>query len=282
MQNLIRRIQEARRKGLFTDQQMVNQVREYIQVLLLKAIYQSKYGRGLSFGGGTCLRICYTLKRYSEDLDFCLDEAVSGYAFADLNETTARFLKQRGFDCHLHVRSDKVVQKSFIRVSDLLPRIGAQFRHSQKLHIKLEVDTRPIPVMPAERETFFVTKFDENFPILKHTNETLFAGKILAVLHRTYTKGRDYYDLLWHLGQKSGINLGYLNKGMLQQGGKKQFLNEEDVLQVLEKKAAEVSVGAILKDISPFLEDSEEEKWMQDYPKFFRQLLGQYRAVRGS
>ncbi|MDP2600745.1 MAG: nucleotidyl transferase AbiEii/AbiGii toxin family protein [Deltaproteobacteria bacterium] len=276
MQNLTDIVRTAKRAGNFSDQQIINQVREYLQVLILKAIYQSKYGRGLSFAGGTCLRICYTLKRFSEDLDFCLDAPVPKYSFQDLNETVIRFLEQKGFPVDGHVREDKVVQKSFIRFSQVLSMVGARFQKDQKLHIKLEIDTRPVPVMDKDRESFFVTKFDENFPILKHTNETLFAGKILAVLNRAYTKGRDYYDLIWYLTRKTKINLPFLNEGNLRQGVKKPFQDVEEVSQTLSEKVASVSPNAILKDIGPFLEDPNEAVWIKNYQQYFRQVLEQY------
>lgn len=45
-------------------------LREYLQYIILKAIYTSKYGKHLVFLGGTCLRIVYGSARFSEDLDF--------------------------------------------------------------------------------------------------------------------------------------------------------------------------------------------------------------------
>lgn len=276
MQNLTDIIHAAKRARNLSDQQMVNQVREYLQVLILKAIYQSKYGRGLSFSGGTCLRICYVLKRFSEDLDFCLDAAIPEYSFGDLNKIIIRFLEQRGFSVDGHAREDKVVQKSFVRFAQVLSLVGTSFRKDQKMHIKLEVDTRPVPVTDKERESFFVTKFDENFPILKHTNDTLFAGKILAVLNRVYTKGRDYYDLIWHLSRKTKINFAYLNEGHLRQGAKKPFQDIGEVFQTLSEKVALVSLDAILKDLGPFLEDPSEETWIRNYRQIFRQLIEQY------
>lgn len=284
MQNLIKIIQASKRQGSLSDLQIVNQVREYLQVVILKAIYQSKYGRGLSFCGGTCLRICYALKRYSEDLDFCLDLPMPHYSFQDLNRAIIYFLEKRDLPVDNHVREDKVVQKSFIRFPKILPLIGSAFRNTQKLHIKLEIDTRPLPVTDNDRETFFVTQFGENFPILKHTNDTLFAGKILAILGRIYTKGRDYYDLIWHLSQKTKINLAYLNEGYLKQGQSAQgrtvpFQNVSEVLETLAKKVISVPGDAILKDMGPFLEDPGEVSWIRNYPIFFPKVLEQYQAT---
>ncbi|MEW6408487.1 MAG: nucleotidyl transferase AbiEii/AbiGii toxin family protein, partial [Patescibacteria group bacterium] len=49
-----------------------NILREFLQVLILKTLYGSKYNTALIFMGGTCLRICYDIPRFSEDLDFNL------------------------------------------------------------------------------------------------------------------------------------------------------------------------------------------------------------------
>lgn len=47
-------------------------VREEYEILLLKEIFESEYGLGLVFKGGTALRLAYSSPRFSEDLDFTL------------------------------------------------------------------------------------------------------------------------------------------------------------------------------------------------------------------
>jgi predicted nucleotidyltransferase component of viral defense system len=47
-------------------------VREYWEILVLKGLYDSPYGRKLIFKGGTALRLAYDSPRFSEDLDFSL------------------------------------------------------------------------------------------------------------------------------------------------------------------------------------------------------------------
>jgi predicted nucleotidyltransferase component of viral defense system len=47
-------------------------VREYWEILILKGLYDSPYGRKLIFKGGTALRLAYDSPRFSEDLDFSL------------------------------------------------------------------------------------------------------------------------------------------------------------------------------------------------------------------
>jgi len=51
----------------------VHITREFLQLLILKIIYDENYFKNLAFVGGTALRILYNLRRFSEDLDFFTD-----------------------------------------------------------------------------------------------------------------------------------------------------------------------------------------------------------------
>lgn len=277
MQRLAQLVSDSKKKGV-SSEGVLNLIREYLQVLILKAIYQSKYGSGMSFMGGTCLRICHDLKRYSEDLDFSLDGVIPAYSFRELNDIITSFLKNTDFEVDVHSNEDTVVQKSFIRVSKVLHVFGLSPLKDQKLHVKLEIDTRPVPVVTGEVETFFVAKFGEMFPILKHSDTTLFAGKICAVLNREYTKGRDFYDLLWYLNHKENINLRYLNAVFRQAGLDLQFRDAGHVIQALEEKMSSVNVADIMKDIGRFLEDPAEAVVLKQYPAVFAQVVKKYLA----
>ena len=47
-------------------------IREYWELIILKGLYESPYGRHLIFKGGTALRLAYGAPRFSEDLDFSM------------------------------------------------------------------------------------------------------------------------------------------------------------------------------------------------------------------
>lgn len=277
MQNLIKLIRELKNTSHITDQAVLNFAREYLQVLILKTIYQSKYGKAMSFVGGTCLRICHDLKRYSEDLDFTLDNNIQNYSFDELNSVIARSLENLGFEIDLNVSSDKIVQKSFIKIGKILQALSLTRISSQKLHIKLEIDINPVKTSNNDIETFFVTKFNEIFPILKHTDDTMFAGKIHAILSRKYTKGRDFYDLIWYLNNNIPINLKYLNRTLKQDQVNLQFVNNADVIEALKKNIEILNIEDLMKDLRPFLEDtSNEEQWISNYRLVFLQTIKKY------
>jgi Nucleotidyl transferase AbiEii toxin, Type IV TA system len=58
------------------------------------------------------------------------------------------------------------------------------------------------------------------FQVYHHDRASLLAGKIAAVLMRRYTKGRDLYDLMWYLSDRSWPepNLNMLRNAAAQGG----------------------------------------------------------------
>lgn len=274
-------------KKTFSHQDLVNIVRETLQVLCLKFIFQSEHGRCLSFMGGTCLRICYDLKRYSEDLDFSLDQPSQRYAFVDLCHHIEKEFQLRNYKLSLNIHDEKVVQKSYLRFDKLLYLLGLSPDQFQKLHIKIEVDTRPPYIDLQKQESYFVNRYGEIFPILKHVLPTLFASKILALLFRPYARGRDYYDLIWYLNKKSALDMDYLNAGTLQhasqQGAlesKKVFESDESVISALKEKINTINPPIILKDIAPFLEDPTDRIWVKNYLTVFEQISQQWLSAQ--
>ncbi|OIP96596.1 hypothetical protein AUK40_04830 [Candidatus Wirthbacteria bacterium CG2_30_54_11] len=276
MQHLKQLVQQARNAETLTDQNIINLTREYLQVQILKAIYQSKYGRGLAFMGGTCLRICHDLRRYSEDLDFARDRVIPDYSLADLDHGILLFLTSHGFELDMTVNEDKTVQKSFFRFANVLEQFDLNLPKNQKIHIKMEIDTNPVPVSDDALQSYFVNKFDEIFPVLKHNEPTLFAGKISAILNRAYDKGRDYYDLIWYLKRGQTINLDYLNLNLQVAGGSPAFHTGQDVIAALDAKIRTADLGKIVQDIIRFLEDPDEKVWLEDYLAVFQQISSQW------
>lgn len=278
MQNLLRLVEQWRRETpMPSDLLLANRIREYLQVAILKAIYQSKFSGALAFMGGTALRICYDCKRFSEDLDFALDRPTKGYAFPALIRIVRAGFSAQGYAVEVKAAEEKTVQKAFVKFAKVLHPLGLSHREGQKIHIKVEVDTRPIPVADRQLESFFVTKFGEIFPILKHRLETTFAGKLLAILNRPYAKGRDYYDLIWYLARKTPLDLAYLNDG-LRSLGVAPFPDPATALRQVASAIAETRPEIILKDIGRFLEDPTEAQWLRNYEAVLRQLVRQYLA----
>src|SRR3989344_6174307 len=76
-------------------------LREYLQYLILSLIFSHKIGRKLTFLGGTCLRIVYGSKRFSEDLDFDNKNLTEG-EFTLLSQYIAKELEKLGLKVEIH------------------------------------------------------------------------------------------------------------------------------------------------------------------------------------
>jgi len=120
----------------------------------------------------------------------------------------------------------------------------------------------------------FVSGFDELFPISKYDLPTLFAGKMLALLFRPYSRGRDYYDAVWFLKNKITGNMAYFAAGVKQaKASGRHFQSWDDVLREFGKKAELISAKALVADLKPFLQDRAELSWLEKYPEAVMSLL---------
>jgi len=255
-----------------TEPQRWNLCREYLQTLILKSIFAFPSSKSLVFQGGTCLRICHQIKRYSEDLDLSRTERGPKGSFLALHENILKDLSRRGFDVSGSCAEEKTVQKAFVRVGGLVEEFHFSLPKEQRLAIKVEIDAHP-PRGGGEG-TFFVTRFGEIFPIRKFDLPTLFSGKALAILLRPYVRGRDYYDLIWFLSQKVQGNIPYFESGMKQAKGERPLLRTwKETLSAIAKKVDQLDLAVLTKDLRPFLEDPADLQWLQNYPQVFRQLI---------
>jgi predicted nucleotidyltransferase component of viral defense system len=83
-------IAEQKARELKIDKTQV--VREYWELIILKGLFESPFGRYLIFKGGTALRLTYGSPRFSEDLDFSLTKnALKGKFSSLIKKTIAPF-----------------------------------------------------------------------------------------------------------------------------------------------------------------------------------------------
>ena len=244
----------------------MNLLREYLQAFALRSLHESGAFGSLSFVGGTALRFLFGLARFSEDLNFSL-ESPSGFKLEKWMGKLERDLRFAGFDATVSIKGDKVVQAAWVRVGGLLKEARLAALPSQKLSIKIEIDTKPPP--GATLETRIINKFFL-MGIRHHNLPCLMAGKIRAMLTRKYPKGRDWYDLLWYRTQIPPVDpdLNFLqsslNQGLLDP---KTALQASDWKQLLETKSKAEDWNKLVMDVDPFLEKRSDKDLLQ--PEYF-------------
>lgn len=238
--------------------------REYLQVRILQGLQKSGAFLPLAFHGGTALRFLYGLRRFSEDLDFALENPSSKFDFQHyLNKLKEMFISE-GYELEIRSKIDKIVQTAFLRFQGLPYELGLSPYKNENLSIKIEVDTQP-PAGAALANTIVRKYIFLN--LHHHDRASLLAGKIHALLSRKFTKGRDLYDLMWYLSDSKWPepNFILLKNALIQTGWEKDIPDERNWRAILIEKISSLDWNKVASDVRPFLEEKDEDLLLTKY-----------------
>jgi hypothetical protein len=230
-----------------------NLAREYLQARILASLQRSGAMIPLAFHGETALRFLYSSGRYSEDLDFALEGKREAYDFrAYLREIRSDLLAE-GYPLEIKVNDQKAVNSAFIRFPGLLLEMGLSPMRNEILAVKIEVDTNP--PQGAGLATTVVRRFVV-LQLQHHDQASLLSGKLHAILHRPYSKGRDIYDLLWYLSDPAwpAPNFTLLNNALTQTNWTGEKISGDNWKEQVWLKLEGLNWNAIVEDVRPFVE----------------------------
>jgi predicted nucleotidyltransferase component of viral defense system len=240
----------------------LNTMREYLQAFILRILFRNDFFQHAAFLGGTCLRFVYNIKRFSEDLDFSLQNP-EAFEFENIIHVLINELKDSGYNTQVKIKKDGVYS-AMNKFSGLLFEAGMSQRKEENFSIKIEVDMRPPG--GAQTETQLIDKYFMS-GVTCFNLPTLFAGKINAVLTRDYVKGRDYYDLFWYLTRHKNLqpNIEFLKNalgqfGQFEEHGSEEAPGIENWKSRVIEKVTSVDWGKIQKEMELLIEDKEELK----------------------
>ncbi len=238
-------------------------LREISQEVILAALGRGDFFNFASFHGGTCLRIFYGLNRFSEDLDFVLTKPNTEFNINHYLQKVVDECNAFGYKIEIQDRSKKAnnIKQAFSKDKSLgkilqLNYSGKTGRMSN-IRIKFEIDTNPPQKANSEMKYL-------DFPFVSmvniHDKPSLFAGKIHALLCRSYTKGRDWYDFIWYTSQNIKINYDFLSTSINQQGpwqGKVIIVDKKWCKNELSKKIESLDWEIVTNDVRRFIRDFE-------------------------
>lgn len=213
------------------DENSINpyyQEKEYLQHIFLRSVS----GEELVFKGGTCLKICYGLPRFSEDLDF--NTEMEPEEIKEIVEGSFSKFESLGIEVETD-RSEVFEENS---------AYTAHLRFKGPLHDGSRQSTNTIQIDAGSRDGTLletdVKQVKSNYPDIPSYFLTvmqlreILAEKIAAMNHRK--KGRDLFDI-WFLINETEIDVELLrNKGY-----------ETEKIQLPSKKA----YNRDLKDLLP-------------------------------
>lgn len=235
-----------------------NQLREFLQALVLKFIEEKNYSKNMAFVGGTALRFLYGIGRFSEDLDFSQTSA-GGFDFNVFLEELVKHFFSMGIVLEAKPKSVKTVMSSFLKFPDIMHENGISVQKGQKLFVKFEIDSDPPEGFNTE--VSFIQHI-RPMNVLHYDISSLFAGKLHAVLLRSYTKGRDIFDLLWFLGRKTRPNYTQLENAIYQTTGEKLELDDKKLASMLQTRLSEFDWKKAVDEVRVFIENKDELQYL--------------------
>jgi len=223
-------------------------LREYLQYKILEIIYDSQFASSLIFMGGTALRIIYNNNRFSEDLDFD-NKNIKETDFDLITDFIQKKLVLQGFDVQMR-NIYKGAYHCHIKFPGLLKKIGLSGYNSEKVLIRLDTEPQYFAYKPDWK---LINKFDVFTEIATTPQDILLSQKIYAVINRPRNKGRDFYDIVFLLGQNIKPNYSYLEQ-------KINVSNPTELKKRINKKLSSLTMMEMAQDVNPFLFYSKDEK----------------------
>lgn len=260
-------------------------IREITQGVILAALGRGDFSQHALFHGGTCLRIFYGLNRFSEDMDFILQEHDKEFKFKNYLDPLKNELSAYGYDADITDRSTAgaAVKKAFLKDASIGKVIEFKYPSQtgpmSKIRIKLEVDTSP-PAGSGREMKYVDFPFVSSVAVLDRSS--LFAGKLHALLCREYAKGRDWYDFIWYTSQNIDINYAFLNSAIAQIGPWKNLgiqINKEWLIGKLEEKIISLDWRQVADDVRRFIPVSEQQSLNLWGKELFLQQLAKLRKL---
>lgn len=256
-----------------TAEDKLNALKEITQEVALYALYKAGFFEKACFIGGTCLRIVHSLDRFSEDLDFSTKRPESHFDLDAYLEKAIKVMEPYGYNLTIDEKdlSDKSVQSRFLK-DDSIKKI-LTFKHRQdprqKIKIKVEIDTQP-PLGAIDKVEYI--DFPDDFQILAYDIPSLMSGKIHALLCRSYSKGRDWYDFSWYVKNNYSPNLKFLENALNQLGpwkGHNLEISEIFLKKALIQKVQSIDWNDVKEDVRKFLGPDKAKSIELWSPEFF-------------
>ena len=181
-----------------------NAMKEIMQEIVLCGLSRAGFFKEAAFYGGTALRIFYGLDRFSEDLDFSLEQINLDFDLCSYFPVLEKEVKAFGLNVEIQEKEktkDSNIRSAFLKGNTkehlLLfyadERVVGTVAKNEVVKIKFEVDTNP-PAFATYEHKYRLLPVP--YEIRLYDMLSLFAGKIHAVLCRGWQSRFDSIDFL--------------------------------------------------------------------------------------
>lgn len=259
-----------------------NAMKEIMQEIVLCGLSRAGFFKEAAFYGGTALRIFYGLDRFSEDLDFSLEQINLDFDLCSYFPVLEKEVKAFGLNVEIQEKEktkDSNIRSAFLKGNTkehlLLfyadERLVGTVDKNEVVKIKFEVDTNP-PAFATYEHKYRLLPVP--YEIRLYDMPSLFAGKIHAVICRGWQsriKGRDLYDYIFYLSKAVTVNQKHLRARLIDSGyiSENQECTLEEIKTMLKNRFDSIDFLQARKDVEPFRDTSVLDIWSSE---FFKQI----------
>lgn len=260
-----------------------NAMKEIMQEIVLCGLSRAGFFKEAAFYGGTALRIFYGLDRFSEDLDFSLEQINLDFDLCSYFPVLEKEVKAFGLNVEIQEKQktkDSNIRSAFLKGNTkehlLLfyadERVVGSVAKNEVVKIKFEVDTNP-PAFATYEHKYRLLPVP--YEIRLYDMPSLFAGKIHAVICRGWQsriKGRDLYDYIFYLSKAVTVNQKHLRARLIDSGyiSENQECTLEEIKTMLKNRFDSIDFLQARKDVEPFIRDTSVlDIWSSE---FFKQI----------
>lgn len=224
--------------------------KELLHYEILNAMDRARLLEHLSFQGGTCLRLCYSSERYSEDLDFAGGTDFLPSTMRDLRKILIEALSRR-YLAQVEVVEPSVTAREVF--SWQLRIVTAPRRKDlpmQRISVEVaRIDAHTRAVLPLKVNYAGLPPSYGNILMICESLEEICADKLKAFITAPHIRYRDLWDLRW-IARQAGFD-------------------REPLADLLSQKLDDYQAGKLFLQNLPRLQDLAT---IVDSPEFIGQM----------
>jgi len=247
-----------------SHQYKINQsivVREYVQIIFLKELYEENFSKNIFFKGGTAIRLIYGGQRFSEGLDFS-----TNLSRAEFSKQIGRFFQKLQNQYPFIIRQKRSLSGQTFLLTAKFPFMN------NNIFVKLDFSDRESVIQPT------MAILNTDYPVIIRSfinvlsKDEILAEKIRATIKRT--KHRDLYDLWILLELGAQIDTSLIKKKM-------RIYKEHFKMEALIRKIKSFSKEEFIKDLRPFIPINERAKLGNFYDYTIEYLTQKITKITG-
>lgn len=254
-------------------------IKQCVQNIILCGLARGNFFNHATFYGGTALRLLYNLDRYSEDLDFVLNETNPKFNLEKYFPFITQELQSLGLNFTIAFKPKKIhsnVLTAYAKGNfrEILNTFFGDYHFDKNTHaekvvtVKIDVATNPID---GGVYSFKIINKPKTFQVRTFDLSTILAAKISACLFRyegrqQHVKGRDYFDYIFLVNKKVKVNMNYLKNILISENriGVNDDFNIKILKDMLIEKFNTLNYASAINDVSSFV-DTDLTLWSKEF-----------------